>query len=159
MKKTLLTFTLTLFLFLAACTDDGGEDVSYDERSLVTEECEHLENIDTWQPVWCDEFDTDGLPNPENWGYDTGGDGWGNNELQFYTQEDLDNAFIEDGILNIKAIKETHQDNDYTSARLVSKFRGDWEYARIQVRAKMPSGATLPSTPWPSFSIRPNSAS
>ena len=41
----------------------------------------------TYELVWADEFDTPGAPDPERWGYDLGGSGWGNNELQFYTGE------------------------------------------------------------------------
>nr|MDA3931855.1 family 16 glycosylhydrolase [Mycoplasmatota bacterium] len=80
-----------------------------------------------------------------------GGDGWGNGELQYYTDSDLDNAFVQDGILNIQAIKEQYDDNSYTSARLVTKYRGDWEYGRIQVRAKLPEGRGL----WPAVWMLP----
>lgn len=145
MKKLILISTL--ILLLSACETP----VDIDPRSIVNEECSYLENIDDWQPVWCDEFDQDGLPDPARWGYDVGGHGWGNQELQFYTQADLDNAFIEDGILNIKTIAETMGSNQYTSARLVSKYRGDWLYGRIQVRAKMPSGRGL----WPAIWMLP----
>jgi len=123
----------------------------YDDRGLVPEECQIIDNIDEWQPVWCDEFDVDGLPDSDKWAYDIGGHGWGNNELQYYTDADLDNAFIEDGILNIKAIKESYLGNEYTSARLVTKYRGDWQYGRIQVRAKMPSGRGT----WPAVWMLP----
>ncbi|MFP4479108.1 MAG: family 16 glycosylhydrolase [Candidatus Izemoplasmatales bacterium] len=123
----------------------------YDNRGLVADECQSIDNIDDWQPVWCDEFDVDGLPSDEHWAYDVGGDGWGNNELQYYTDADLDNAFVEDGILNIKAIKEDFGGNEYTSARLVTKYRGDWEYGRIQVRAKLPEGRGL----WPAIWMLP----
>ena len=74
-------------------TPDPVEE--YDPRSLVPEECQYLENLGDWQPVWCDEFDQDGLPDPSKWGYDVGGHGWGNNELQFYTRENLNNVFID----------------------------------------------------------------
>ena len=57
-------------------------------------------------PAWSDEFDINGLPNNEIWGYDVGGGGWGNNELQNYTANDLDNARIENGKLIVTAIKE-----------------------------------------------------
>ncbi|MFW5894945.1 MAG: family 16 glycosylhydrolase [Bacillota bacterium] len=152
MKKLLLTTLLIFGIFtLSACKNSNGNK-DYDPRSLVAEECEHLENIDDWQPVWCDEFDTDGLPSADHWGYDTGGHGWGNKELQYYTDRDPDNAFVEDGILNIRALKENHQGSEFTSARLVSKFFGDWEYARIQVRAKMPSGTGT----WPAIWMLPS---
>ena len=121
---------------------------AYDDRGLVPEDCEHLDNIDEWQPVWCDEFDTDGLPSDDHWFYDVGGGGWGNNESQYYTQADLDNARVEDGHLYITAIKEDFQGYDYTSARLITKYRGDWQYGRIKIRAKMPSGRGLWSALW-----------
>ena len=120
----------------------------YDDRSLVPATCDFLDNIDEWQPVWCDEFDTDGLPDSTKWSYDVGGGGWGNSELQYYTENDLDNARVVDGNLYITAIKETIGTNQYSSARLVSKYRGDWEYGRIQIRAKMPSGRGLWSALW-----------
>lgn len=151
MKKIKLTAMLLLLTPLAAC-DTGGLPKEYDPRGMVDESCEHLDNLDEhWQPVWCDEFDEDGLPDPARWGYDVGGGGWGNQELQYYTNANLNNAFIEDGILNIKAVPESHQGYDYTSARLVSKYRGDWEYARIQVKAKMPSGTGT----WPAIWMLP----
>ena len=140
-------FILPLALFtLAAC-----QSTPINERSLVPEDCAYLDNIDDWQPVWCDEFDTDGLPDPTRWGYDVGGHGWGNRELQYYTRENLNNAFIEDGVLHIQALKERQGSNDYTSARLVTRFRGDWLYGRIQVKAKMPAGRGL----WPAIWMLP----
>jgi len=129
-------------------TDVTTTEFIYDDRSLVPESCDFLENIDDWQPVWCDEFDVDGLPDSTKWSYDVGGGGWGNQELQYYTEADLDNARVTDGNLYITAIKESVGSNNYTSARLVSKYRGDWLYGRIQIRAKMPSGKGLWSAIW-----------
>ncbi|GIV58475.1 MAG: hypothetical protein KatS3mg042_1388 [Rhodothermaceae bacterium] len=77
-----------------------------------------------WSLVWSDEFDVDGLPDPARWSYDVGGGGWGNNELQFYTENDPDNARVENGLLVIEAHKESFQGNAYTSARLVSREQG-----------------------------------
>lgn len=129
-------------------TNTTTEPFTYDERSLVPESCDFLDNIDDWQPVWCDEFDVDGLPDSTKWSYDVGGGGWGNGELQYYTDSDLDNASVSDGNLYITALKETIGSNEYSSARLVSKYRGDWLYGRIQIRAKMPSGRGLWSALW-----------
>lgn len=139
-----------LFL-LSACQNDTPTPSTYDPRGLVTEECAHLDNIDDWQPVWCDEFDEDGLPDSSKWSYDVGGHGWGNQELQYYTNANLNNAFIEDGILNIRAIREDFMGSSYTSARLVTKYKGDWEYARIQVSARMPEGLGT----WPAIWMLP----
>jgi len=86
--------------------------------------------------IWSDEFSVDGEPNPEKWGYDVGGGGWGNGELQYYTDR-LDNAFVSNGILNIRAVRENYGGREYTSARLISKNRGDFKYGRFQFRARL----------------------
>lgn len=95
--------------------------------------------IDMSKPVWQDEFDKDGLPDAQKWGYDIGGNGWGNNEKQFYTK-DTKNARVENGNLIIEVHKEKHNNNDYTSARLTSKGKGDFLYGRFEIKAKLPKG-------------------
>ena len=91
-----------------------------------------------WPLVWADEFDGEGLPDTSSWRYDVGGNGWGNQELQYYTARRLQNARVADGLLVIEAHREEFQSRDYTSARLVS--RRDWTYGRFEIRAKLPSG-------------------
>ncbi|MBN8787484.1 MAG: glycoside hydrolase family 16 protein [Terrimonas sp.] len=103
------------------------------------------------EPVWSDEFDYTGLPDSTRWGYDTGGDGWGNNEKQFYTEKRAQNAHVENGILTITAIKEDFQGAGYTSARLVSKNKGDWKYGRMEIKAKLPRGRGI----WPAIWMLP----
>lgn len=90
--------------------------------------------------VWSDEFDYTGLPDSSRWTYDVGGEGWGNNKLQYYTSKRPENARVENGILTIEARAEKMENRDYTSARLLTKGRGDWKHARIEVRAKLPRG-------------------
>ncbi|HMH32805.1 MAG TPA: glycoside hydrolase family 16 protein [Puia sp.] len=90
--------------------------------------------------VWSDEFNYNGLPDSSKWNYDVGGSGWGNNELQYYTDKRLQNARVEQGNLVIEARKEDWDKNHYTSARLITKGKGDWKYGRIEVRAKLPKG-------------------
>lgn len=150
MRRFTLISLLSMVVFLVvACRQDADD---YDRRGLVDPQCAHLENLDEhWQPVWCDEFDVDGLPDPSRWGYDVGGHGWGNNELQYYTEANINNAFIQDGRLHIQAVHESFGGSDYTSARLVSKYYGDWLYGRIQVSAKMPSGTGT----WPAIWMLP----
>jgi beta-glucanase (GH16 family) len=92
-----------------------------------------------WKLVWSDEFDAPGPPDPKKWGYDLGGHGWGNSELQNYTDRRA-NSRVEEGRLIIEARKETLDKNAYTSARLVSKGKGEWQEGRIEVRAKLPGG-------------------
>ncbi|MEX0602761.1 MAG: glycoside hydrolase family 16 protein, partial [Bacteroidota bacterium] len=79
-----------------------------------------------WVLVWNDEFEYTGLPDPANWGYDVGGHGWGNDELQYYTANRTENARVQNGRLIVEAHKESFEGKDYTSARLVSRGKGDW---------------------------------
>ncbi|CCH01457.1 glycoside hydrolase family 16 [Fibrella aestuarina BUZ 2] len=90
--------------------------------------------------VWADEFDKDGLPDPAKWGYDVGGNGWGNNELQYYTRARAENARVEKGNLIIEAIKEPYEGKAYSSARLLTQNTATWTYGRVEVRAKLPAG-------------------
>jgi len=109
--------------------------------------------------IWRDEFSVNGLPDSTKWNYDVGGHGWGNNELQYYTSKNTRNARVEKGFLIIEAHKEQIGDNQYSSARLVTKGKGDWTYGRIEVRAKLPKGvgtwpaiwmlASTPKITWP----------
>ncbi len=93
-----------------------------------------------WKLVWSDEFEYAGLPDSSRWSYDVGGHGWGNEEEQFYTQARTQNARVEDGFLTIEARREYKEGRPYTSARLVTKGKGDWTYGRFEVRARLPSG-------------------
>ena len=104
-----------------------------------------------WRLVWSDEFDYAGLPDPKKWDYDVGGEGWGNKELQFYTAGRKENARVENGRLIIEARKEAWQGREYTSARLVSRGKGDWTYGRFEVKAKLPSGRGT----WPAIWMLP----
>ena len=103
----------------------------------------------TWQPVWFDEFDTPGLPDSGRWSYEVGGHGWGNRELQFYTERRRENARVEGGRLIVEARREDWQGKQYTSARLNS--RAGWTYGRIEVRAKLPRGRGT----WPAIWMLP----
>ncbi len=106
--------------------------------------------------VWKDEFNKSGLPDSLKWSYDKGRGcpeicGWGNNELEYYTHNRKENARVVKGKLIIEARKENFADANYTSARLVSKLKGDWKYGRIEVRAKLPNGRGI----WPAVWMLP----
>lgn len=90
--------------------------------------------------VWSDEFNYSGLPDSTKWTAEVGGHGWGNNELQYYTRNRSENARVVNGLLIIEAHKENFEGKEYTSARLVTKGNGDWQYGKIEVRAKLPRG-------------------
>ena len=104
-----------------------------------------------WALVWSDEFDSQGLPDASKWGYDVGGSGWGNGEAQYYTEARTENARVENGNLVIEARREAYGGKSYTSARLVSRGKGDWTYGRMQVRALIPSGRGT----WPAIWMLP----
>ena len=96
---------------------------------------------------WSEEFDKDGTPDPAKWGYDLGnGNGWGNAELEYYTSR-RENSVVEGGVLKIKAIKETYNGFNYTSARLLSKDKFEFKYGKVEVSAKIPAGVGT----WPAI--------
>jgi len=93
-----------------------------------------------WELVWADEFDTDGSPFDSLWTYDIGDGcplcGWGNNELQYYTDH-TSNVYIKDGFLYITVLKERIKNKLYSSTRMKSKK--DMTYGKVEVRLKNPS--------------------
>lgn len=101
----------------------------------------------TWKLAWSDEFNYTGLPDSSKWNYDTGGDGWGNHELEYYTSKREENARVVNGYLVIEAVKEKWKNNDYTSARLVTKGKAEWQYGKMEIRAKLPKGTGT----WPAI--------
>jgi beta-glucanase (GH16 family) len=88
--------------------------------------------------VWSDEFDTPGLANSSRWGYETGL--VRNNEAQYYTANRLENAQVKNGNLVITAQKEAWQGSQYTSSSLTTQGKFEFQYGRIEVRAKVPKG-------------------
>jgi beta-glucanase (GH16 family) len=99
----------------------------------------------TWDLVWSDEFDADGLPDPDRWGYEVGY--IRNSEEQYYTEAREENARVEDGHLIITSRKENYQDADYTSASLHTKETATWTYGRFEIRAQLPTGVGM----WPAI--------
>jgi beta-glucanase (GH16 family) len=103
--------------------------------------------------IWSDEFNGIGMPDTTKWVYDigTGGEnGWGNNELQYYTNE-AQNVRVENGSLIIEAIKQQREGKQYTSARIKSKGKGDWLYGRFEIKAQLPNGVGT----WPAIWLLP----
>ncbi|GAC1419081.1 MAG: hypothetical protein NVS1B13_03330 [Flavisolibacter sp.] len=93
----------------------------------------------TYQLVWSDEFIKDGIPDSTKWTYETGGDGWGNHELEYYTARP-ENARVAGGNLIIEARKERYLDRIYTSARLITRNKAQWTYGKFDIKAKIPKG-------------------
>ena len=107
------------------------------------------------KPSWSDEFDgpVGALPSESSWGFETFGDGSGNQELQCYTSVPGNVSTDGEGHLVITALKQPgHQCvdgsvNDYTSGRITTQGKFTAEYGRLEVRAKVPSGVGT----WPAF--------
>ena len=151
-KLVLLMFMLLIVIGIMACKENDpiesdpteplpnckARDYNYD-----------LNAIDDYVLVWSDEFDVDGAPDSDKWDYDTGGHGWGNNELQYYKSSG--NAWIEDGKLIVEARKEDYLGREYTSARLVTRGKQSWKYGLFEIRAKIPTGRGT----WPAIWMLP----
>lgn len=95
--------------------------------------------------VWNDEFDGTSL-NTSDWNFEigTGNNGWGNNELQHYRQE---NTSVANGYLTIEAKDEFFGTSNYTSSRLTTENKRSFQYGRIDIRAAMPFGQGI----WPAL--------
>ena len=146
----LRTFTIEVFAF--SSTENSIGD--FKKIDILISQNGHV-------LVWADEFNVDGAPSPDNWGYDigTGDNGWGNGESQYYTNRS-NNVIVENGLLKITAKKESFQGANYTSSRLLSKGKFDFTYGTVEVRAKLPTGkgtwpaiwmlgANFETAPWP----------
>ena len=131
-----LAVLLCLCISAGACSAESS-GMEYDIGSL------------TYELVWADEFDTDGVPDPARWAFNVGGGGWGNGELQYYMPKG--NASIENGVLVIEARKEKRGTCSYSSARMLTRGISDWLYCKIEVRAKLPSGKGT----WPAVWMLP----
>lgn len=108
---------------------------------------------DAWNLVWADEFEQpDGsAPDPEKWIHQQGGGGWGNGELQYYTNT-RDNSYIENEMLVIKGDNARGTGHLYTSARMNTQYKADWMYGRVEIRAKLPNTQGI----WPAFWMLPS---
>ncbi len=113
---------------------------SADPQTGVTYEFNNL--------VWEDDFTVDGAPDTTKWTYDigTGTNGWGNNEVQYYTDRP-ENVKVEGGNLIITAKRENYLGSAFTSARLKTEGLYDFKYGRVEVRAKLPAD----SGTWPAI--------
>ena len=137
------TYTVEVFAY-----SESGESIS---RS-TTFEVYREEIVPFSQLVFADEFDYDGSPDPDKWHHQIipiiNGTDWANGELQHYTAR-MENSYVDNGTLKIKAIRENYEYNgatkDFTSARLNSKFA--FKYGRVEVRAKLPAEAGT----WPAI--------
>jgi beta-glucanase (GH16 family) len=116
--------------------DDGWEIPAFTGYQAQT-------SYEGYSQVWSDEFSGTEVDS-NNWGYDIGGGGWGNNELEFYTNR---NAYLKNGQLVIRANQENYGGRAYTSSRLKTQAKQNFQYGRIDIRAVMPEGQGI----WPAL--------
>lgn len=153
-KMTILAGTASV-LVLSAC---GGDVETETNLAVVTPGIPDVQAVgedytgSDWRLVWNDEFDGSTI-DTNNWNYEVNCDGGGNQEFQCYT-DSAENAFVSEGTLKIVS-KLTEgavgEDNDFTSARLTSQNKADFQYGRIVMRAKLPMGQGS----WPAFWMMP----
>ena len=162
MKKTfIISLLLLLSIVLTGCEEEDtgpsgpvpvpevickGVGFEYDYESL------------TYNLVWSDEFDGTEL-DLEKWGYEINGSGGGNNELQYYTDE---NTVVEDGLLKIIAKNEEYLSRDYTSSRITTENIFEFTYGVVEIRSKQPAGLGTWAAHWmmpayPTYGGWPNS--
>lgn len=106
--------------------------------------------LDTsWSLIWSDSFDGPAgtVPDPDVWVPDVGGDGWGNEQLEYDTDRPENASLDGSGRLVITAIAESYEGNDYTSARLTTKDTVSFGYGRYEADIQLPAGQGL----WPAF--------
>ena len=137
--KSLLPVSLGIMLLAGFSSCEVDDKQTLDERN--------------WQLVWSDEFDGAAGESPDStkWTYDIGrgpgGDGWGNRELQYYTDRPENVSMDGEGNLVITARFETFAGAPFTSARIKTQGLFDQTYGRFEARLKTPYGPGL----WPAF--------
>jgi beta-glucanase (GH16 family) len=148
MRQAPLIFVFIIITFCSAACNKPGEQQPPQQPVDTTHPVDKHWEFES-NPLWTDEFDVDGKPDTSKWGYDVGGSGWGNHELEYYTAGD--NANIANGILTIEARKENFGGSQYTSTRMVTKNKADFLYGRFEIRAKLSNGKGL----WPAIWMLP----
>ncbi len=137
---------------LSSCTKSGSGMVLPKNSIAFTPKSRTL----TYQLVWSDEFNGTSV-NTSNWVFETGGGGWGNNELEYYQAA---NATVSNGNLVITAKKQQVGSNQYTSARMKTQGLQQFTFGRIEARIKLPIvqglwpafwmlGSNIPTVGWP----------
>lgn len=134
-KSSSWIFYIVLSTFLLGCETDDAQTVA---RFTTL--------------IWEDNFDVDGAPNPNRWGFDLGDGtaqgipGWGNDELQYYTDRP-ENVTVQNGFLLITARQEDFNGAEFTSARLTTQGLFEQAYGRFEARIRVPFGQGY----WPAF--------
>jgi len=141
------SLALCLLLFLALGSTLMAAPVAASQASPSNSK------VSRWALAWDDEFNgaKGDVPDRSKWVIETGGDGWGNNELEYYTNR-VENVQVSQGNLIITARREGYSDSQgvfrgYTSARLKTLGKFSQRYGRFEARIKIPAGQGV----WPAF--------
>ena len=129
--KKIFVYPILLALIFS-CTQKK-EKIEIMAPALITEKNWQFETT----PVWQDDFNGN-VVDGTKWSFETGGNGWGNNELQNYTSGT--NTSLNAGILNITARREGSGGREYSSTRMITRGKGDFTYGRFEIKAKLPKG-------------------
>lgn len=100
---------------------------------------------EAWQLYWSEDFNGNAL-DTDTWNYDLGASGWGNNEWQNYTSSE-ENCLVSNGTLKITARKNVNAPFIYTSSRIQSNNKFEFQYGKVEARIKIPMGQGI----WPAF--------
>lgn len=150
MKKLLILLLLAFVLFGCEEKEPTEETITVPNGLAPLEavtDCDVPTLDGGWVCIWADEFSGDAVDETK-WNFETGGFGGGNNEQQYYTKE---NTEVKDGKMVITAKLENMGGKAYTSSRLTTKYKGNFQYVRIVTRAKMPTGRGT----WPAIWMMP----
>ena len=145
--RILFSILLVFHFGFFGCVPDGKENPGQTSTKVTIPQLGNTSpsSYPGMSLVWADEFDGSSL-NQNFWSYETGNgtNGWGNNELQFYRTE---NTGIQDGCLVITAKKEPYGGKEYTSSRIITKNKKQFQYGRVDIRAALPKGQGI----WPAL--------
>ena len=149
--KTLLLGTTIASFVLTGCGSSSeaapAEEAAPTEEVVEEEEDTSAIQLEGYNLLWHDEFNGDKL-NDKIWTREVREVGWTNNELQAYVDSE-ENAFVKDGTLILKALDSG--DGTYTSGKVNSQNKADFQYGKVVVSAKTPKGKGL----WPAIWMMP----
>lgn len=148
--KKFMTLSIAYFLiafssFSIGCKEESPAAIT----DPIVDVDDSLHTIPGWDLAWNDEFNGTAVDS-NKWEYEVNGNGGGNNELQYYTDR-YQNSYVDSGSLVIVARQESYLGKQYTSARMRTKYKGDWTYGRFEIRAKLPYGRGT----WPAIWMLP----
>lgn len=160
-----MTMLIVLLATMISCSKSGNDNTTPppvvnppsenpDTLIIPTTGYDAPNNYDGYTLAWSDEFNDNKL-STSDWSHDMGDGcpnlcGWGNNELQYYTNA-ASNLFFKDGKLVIRARKESYGGKNYTSSKIKTQGKKAFKFGRIDFRAALPIGKGI----WPAFWMMP----